>query len=349
MARLIRRHKTTTFLFVVCFIFLYPKRIADNQVLFYFVKNDSLVVALGTNDNAYFLRNGQVAGYQFELINKYCNTINRQPVFILEEDIDKRLNLLFANDVDIVVCDTKTDSILNLKNINTVHIDKDFSQAFWLVSDKNIGLARNLNLWLNSYIETKNYKMLAAKYIIERKPNKRQTYISKYDDLIKKYSAEIDWDWRLTASLICQESQFMPDAKSNKDAMGLMQIRQQTAEFLGFDSIDSDEKNIAAGIKLIKFLDNYFAEDSTISNAERIKFVLAAYNSGHGKIDIFRKHTEQQGRNSNIWNDVENTNTRKNRNKNSTAPQIHFLSKETVSFVREILIRYEHYKNFFPE
>jgi membrane-bound lytic murein transglycosylase MltF len=336
-------------LFVVCFALLYPKKIADNPTLFYFVKNDCFVVALGTNDNAYFLKNGQVEGYQFELIQKYCKAINRKPVFIMEENEDNRLNLLFSNNADIVVCDTKTDSILQLENINPAYIDKNFSQAFWLTGSKNNGLARNLNTWLNAYIETKDYKLLAAKYNVARKTDKRQTYISEYDELIKKYSATINWDWRLIASLICQESQFIPDAKSRKDALGLMQIRRQTAEFIGFDSITDNEENIAAGIKLIKFLDNYFAQDSTISETERVKFVLAAYNSGHGKIDIFRKNTEQKGRNPNIWSDVEITNRKEKRSENSTVSQKYFLSRETILFVREILERYEHYKNFFNE
>jgi membrane-bound lytic murein transglycosylase F len=344
-----QRHKTKIILFVACFILFYPKKIADNQTLFYFVKNDCLTVALGTKNNAYFLKNGKVEGYQFELIHKYCNAIDRKPVFILEEDMDKRLNLLFSNNADIVVCDTKTDSILQLKNLNPVYTDENFSQAVWLVNDKNNGLARNLNIWLNAYVETKDYKFLAAKYNIARNGNRKQTYISKYDDLIKKYSAEIKWDWRLIASLICQESQFVPDAISHKDAFGLMQIRQQTAEFLGFDSITDNEKNIAAGVKLIKFLEHYFAHDSTITAAERIKFVLAAYNSGHNKINDFRKNTEQKGRNPNIWSDVENTNIKEKHNKNLAQQQKHFLSKETVLFVREILERYEHYKNFFSE
>ncbi|MDR2064518.1 MAG: transglycosylase SLT domain-containing protein [Prevotellaceae bacterium] len=347
--RLTRRHKTKILLVAVCFALLYPKKIADNQTLFYFVKNDCLVVALGTNNNAYFLKNGKVEGYQFELIQKYCNTIYRKPVFILEENIDKRLNLLFSNNVDIVVCDTKTDSILQLENINPVYADENFSQAFWLTGSKNNGLARSMTTWLSAYIETKDYKLSAAKYNIARNADKRQIYISEYDDLIKKYSAKISWDWRLIASLICQESQFIPNAKSRRDALGLMQIRQQTAEFLGFDSITDNEKNIAAGIKLIKFLDSYFSQDSTITETERIKFVLAAYNSGHGKIDIFRKNTEQKGRNPSIWSDVETANSKEKHSENSTVLQKYFLSRETVFFVREILERYEHYKNFFTE
>ncbi|MDR0420771.1 MAG: transglycosylase SLT domain-containing protein [Prevotellaceae bacterium] len=347
--RLTQRHKAKIFLLVACLIFLYPQKITDNRTIFCFVKEDCLVVALGSADNSYFLKNGQVAGYNFELITKYCKTIDREPVFIMEEDIDKRLHLLSSNVVDIAVCDMQTDSVLQLKNINHIFIENALRHTHWLVSLKNNGLARNISLWLNSYVETKDYKLLASKYNAVKNINRQQSYISKYDTLIKKYSNTIDWDWRLTASLICQESKFIPDVKSRKDASGLMQIRRQTAEFLGFDSIDNNEKNIAAGIKLIKFLEKHFANDSTINADERIKFVLAAYNSGHGKIDIFRKNTERQGLNPSIWADVENANMKKTHNQKSTSQQRYFLSKETILFVREILERYEHYKNFFQE
>jgi membrane-bound lytic murein transglycosylase F len=333
----------------VCLAFLYPQKITDNSAMFYFVNDDCLVVALGTANNSYFLEKGNISGYNFELITKYCSAIERKPVFILEEDIDKRLNLLSSENVDIVACNTKLDSILQIKTVNPVCIDEKLSNTYWLVNPQNSGLARSLTAWFDSYAETKEYKLLAAKYNAGRKSHKSQTYISKYDDLIKKYSSTINWDWRLIASLVYQESKFIPDLKSRKDASGLMQIRKHTAEFLGFDSIDNNEKNIAAGMKLIKFLENYFAGDSTISATERTKFVLAAYNSGHGKIDIFRKNTERKGLNSSIWDNVEIANTRKTHEKNSTHPQKHFLSKETVLFVREILDRYEHYKNFFKE
>ncbi|MDR1199367.1 MAG: transglycosylase SLT domain-containing protein [Prevotellaceae bacterium] len=347
--RPVRLHKTKILLPVACLVFLYPQKIAENPEMFSFVKDDCLVAALGTTGNSYFLKNGQVTGYHFDLITEYCKAINRKPVFIVEEDAGKRLNLLFSDAADIAVCNMKADSILQIKNINHVRADNAFLHTHWLVSGRNNGLARSMTAWLNSYIETKDYKLLASKYNAARKPYKSRTYISEYDDLIKKYSSKINWDWRLIASLVCQESKFIPDVKSRKDASGLMQIRKQTAEFLGFDSIDSNEKNIAAGIRLIKFLENYFAKDSTIDAAERTKFVLAAYNAGHGKIDIFRKNTERKGFNSSIWANVENTNTKQKHGKNQTFSQKHFLSKETVLFVSEILDRYEHYKNFFEE
>jgi len=38
--------------------------------------------------------------------------------------------------------------------------------------------------------------------------------VSVYDDIIREYSVSIKWDWRLLASLICQESRFDPNVKS---------------------------------------------------------------------------------------------------------------------------------------
>jgi membrane-bound lytic murein transglycosylase MltF len=210
IARLIKKHKTLIFLFIVCFIFLYPKRIADYSTSFDFVQDGCIIFALGTDNNAYFLNNGQVLGYHFELMKKYCHTTEQQPVFVIEEDIDKRMDLLLANKVDIIACDAKTDSIYQLKNVNSIYIDKNFSQDIWTVNDKNSGLAKNINLWLSAYIDTKEYRFLSAKYNRKVNYNKPHTHISNYDDLIRKYSEKINWDWRLTASLIYQESQFNP-------------------------------------------------------------------------------------------------------------------------------------------
>ena len=286
-------------------------------------------------------------GFNFDLMKKYCSQIERSPIFIVEEDIDRRLDLLYSGKIDIAVCAEKTDSISELKNLTSVYIYNDSVQTLWIVDNENKNLAKNIHLWLDNFSKTKDYKFLAAKYSLARNQNPHQSQISVYDGIIKKYAEKINWDWRLIAALIYQESQFIPDLKSSKDALGLMQVRQQTTEFLGFDTIDSNEKNIAAGTKLIEYLDRYFASDS-VENEERIKFVLAAYNSGLGKIDNCRRNTKLKNGNPNIWSHVEAMNKRKNRSKNSSTKEP-ILSRETILFVHEILDRYEHYKNLFPE
>lgn len=75
--------------------------------------------------------------------------------------------------------------------------------------------------------------------------------ISKYDHLIKKYSAQYGFDWLLIASQIYQESCFDEKAKSHVGAIGLMQLMPQTARELGFLNCENSENNINAGIKYL--------------------------------------------------------------------------------------------------
>ena len=326
---------------------LCPHTLTDNHASLRFVRSGCVVVALGVADNnSYFVRDGRILGYHFDLIEKYSKKIERHPIFIVEENVEKRFDLLLSNEVDIVVCD-KEDSILELKGINFIYIDEEISSSIWAVNSKNAGFASSINSWLKSHKKTNDYGCFVSYYNSEKgKKSEDKSQISQHDFLIQKYSEKIGWDWRLISSLVYQESRFMSTVKSRKGATGLMQLVPKTAAFLGVDDIADDEKNIEAGTKLIKYLDNYYSKDSAITANERIKFVLAAYNSGHGRIDICRKSTEMNGYDSSNWADV--VNSRKNKNPQKISAKS-FLSKETVLFVHEILERYEHYKNLFPE
>lgn len=325
---------------------LYPKKITDYQLLFRLVKPNCITIALRTGGNSYFQKNGHVMGFSFELMKKYCADIEHKPVFVVEEDINKRLDLLYSNKADIVICDESTDSIPKLKNTVSWYVYGNSLPVLWVANEENKSLARDMRFWITSFAETMTYRILAAKYSMAANQNTHQLQISIYDDIIRKYAEKINWDWRLIAALIYQESNFVPNARSSKDAIGLMQIRPQTIRFLGMDSINSNEKNIDAGTKLIKYLDGYYANDSVSDKNERIKFVLAAYNSGQGKINLFRNNTKRKNGNPNIWNHVEAMNQQKRGNKTSVKEPV--LSRETILFVREILDRYEHYKNLFP-
>ena len=105
--------------------------------------------------------------------------------------------------------------------------------------------------------------------------------ISAYDQAIRRYSDQIDWDWRLVASMIYQESRFDPNARSWAGAYGLMQLMPTTARRFGVNHNSSPEQHIRAGIQYIKWLQDRF-EDRVPDENERIKFILAAYNVGYG-------------------------------------------------------------------
>jgi membrane-bound lytic murein transglycosylase F len=175
--------------------------------------------------------------------------------------------------------------------------------------------------------------------------------VSKYDDMIRQFSVFIKWDWRLLASLICQESRFDPNVESYTGAFGLMQVMPVTGKNFGIDITESPENNIKAGIRYITWLHSIF--DSKIPDEkERISFILASYNAGPGHILDAMKLAEKNGMNPQIWEGnvalwlLKKSEPRYFRD--SVVKNGYFKGKESVAFVSEVLNRYEHYKNIIP-
>ena len=97
---------------------------------------------------------------------------------------------------------------------------------------------------------------------------------------ILKMSSGFRLDPRLVMAVIQQESSFDPNAKSPKNAQGLMQLIPETAErFAVKDPFDPIE-NVRGGMAYLRWLLAYFKGDVTL--------VLAAYNAGEGAVDKYR-------------------------------------------------------------
>lgn len=126
--------------------------------------------------------------------------------------------------------------------------------------------------------------------------------ISVYDGLIQKYAAEINWDWRLVASLIWQESKFKPTARSWAGATGLMQLMPATARRFGLNSTQEilhPELNIKTGTKYIAWLENFWKE--IIDDTERKKFIMGSYNAGEGHVKDAQRLAKKYGYDAYKW------------------------------------------------
>ena len=207
-----------------------------------------------------------------------------------------------------------------------------------------------LNGWIDNF-EQRNLNRILAKYVNKgnvfssRKPTGGA--ISEYDDIIKKTAKTIGWDWRLLASLIYQESRFRVDLESEKGAFGLMQLMPVVMEKYGIDYDATPEEQLNAGGQLISFLDDCL-ENKVTDSVERVKFVLAAYNSGLGHVYDAQRLASKYGKYPDIWdNNVDYFILNKSKKQYYTDTCCHngyLRGVETYRFVEEVLNRFYQYQ-----
>ena len=107
-------------------------------------------------------------------------------------------------------------------------------------------------------------------------------YASPYSDLIHKHSVANGLDPNLVTAIMARESAFKANARSHKDARGLMQVIPSTARLMGVDPsrLYEPEQSIIAGTRYLAFLNKRFNGDLTK--------MIAGYNAGHGAVEKFR-------------------------------------------------------------
>jgi len=273
--------------------------------------------------------------------------------------VEELITMVSKGEIDYTVCDEHI-ALVNKKYYPDIDVRTHISfpqYIAWAVKKGANGLLDTINIWLEKFIKTRTSAYLYNKYF--RNPRTinyaRSEYhsvtggkISPYDPVIKKCSELIDWDWRLLASLIYQESRFYPEARSWAGAYGLMQLMPHNAQKYGIDSLSPPEEQIKAGVKFIKLLDKQFL-DKIEDKSERTKFVLASYNAGIAHVYDARRLAEKYDKNPNVWNDNVDYFLR-----NKSKPEFYSDSvvkygycrgEEPYNFVYDILERYQHYKN----
>ncbi len=280
-------------------------------------------------------------------------------VEIPDYEAEQLIGLVAEGEISYTICDE------NLARVNKNYyenIDIETAISFpqkiaWGVRKSSPDLLHVVNNWLVRFKKTTKYHVIYNKYFL----NRRSTHIvdagfnslkgglfSKFDDIIKRESKTIDWDWRLIAALIYQESRFLPEIKSWAGAQGLMQLMPETAKKFGVNNITSPEENIRGGIKFLKWLDKRLAlriDDPE----ERMKFILASYNVGLGHVLDAMRLAEKNGKNPKIWEgNVDFYLLNKSKPVYFNDPVVQFgycRGEEPYLYVIEILDRYEHYKN----
>lgn len=169
-------------------------------------------------------------------------------------------------------------------------------------------LLKSMNHWISHFRQTSEYEQLLAtlhrreKGARYRMPITRHK-ISDYDKLVKRHSATIGWDWRLLSALIYQESKFNNGVVSRKGAIGLMQIKEETARKAGINNIYDPDMNIKAGVAELARLERIYKRLG-IRQPDLLRFVLAAYNAGEGRVRQIMEVAKAEGKDPKNWDDL---------------------------------------------
>lgn len=159
----------------------------------------------------------------------------------------------------------------------------------------------------------------------------KRVYPVKYDCFIEKFSKQYDVEKTLVCAVIKVESNFDENAKSCADAIGLMQITNETFRWLlrienknSKYIINLEEKdlldpkiNVKYGTFFLSYLLNKYKDEKT---------ALAAYNAGIGKVNDWltkKEYSEDK----------------------KTLSKIPF--KETEDYVEKVFKAEEMYKNLY--
>ncbi len=127
-------------------------------------------------------------------------------------------------------------------------------------------------------------------------------YPKKYETIVMKYSEKYQLSPYLVWAIIKTESNYNENARSHKDAIGLMQIRPGTGEWLAkklnienytTEKLYDTDINIQIGCWYIKNL---------IEQYNNIDTALAAYNGGSGNVSKWLVNPEYSDDGVNIKN-----------------------------------------------
>lgn len=310
-----------------------------------------------------------------ELRNKTVSLpVNKQPQFYLTD-----IQHLTSNKVNLVAEDKTSVSDLiaevakgnveyclsyekTAQAMSLSHSDLDIHTRVspkigisWIVRKGAVNLLEETDSWIAENTQTVEFRRLKTKYfrnprwvnIALGKPVQYRS-ISDYDHVIRELSSKIGWDWRLVAALIYHESKFDADVTSRRGAFGLMQLMPSTASKFGAHRGSTPNEQIAAGVRLLNYLDKRLSSLVPDKN-ERKKFVLAAYNIGLAHILDARNLAEKYGKDPTIWHDnVEYFLLAKSKPEfynDSIVKYGRVSGKETHRFVVDVMDRYEHYKS----
>ena len=319
---------------------------------------------------------------QVDLIGKEVHVLNHSSYIDALESLSEQV----GDDINIIEDDPSVDTEQLIKNVaegvydytisdeNIAYVNKSYypildietpvsfpRRIAWAVRQNAPELRDTLSFGIRRLKQQGMIKIIYDKYFQSSRKAKKiadSDYssfsggnLSPYDELIKENAKKLDWDWRLLAAMVYQESKFDPNTTSWAGAKGLLQMMPATAKEQGVTNRASPEQSLRGGTNYLIWLEKQWqprVEDPT----EQLKFVMASYNVGLGHVYDACALTEKAGGDKQLWADVRINLLKLSNRKYYSDPVVklgYARGSEPVNYVDEILERYDRYKQLIPD
>jgi len=254
--------------------------------------------------------------YHERLVELKKSGLNIHLVLYENTPTEELLRQVQSNEIKITIADS------NIFRLNRRYYP-DLKMAFpiskhqslgWATKKHDTRLIKKINQFFDMIKRDGTFAQIYNKYYagtelfdyvdIKKFHTRLKTRLPAYKQIIKKESEKYNFDWRLIAAVIYQESQFNPNAISYTGVRGLMQLTIPTADEMGILNRLNPEESIKGGIKYLHKLYNQF---ENLAPDERLKFALGSYNVGYGHVKDARNIALEKGLDINKWSSLEKT------------------------------------------
>ena len=252
--------------------------------------------------NEMYSPHGLETGLNYRLVGEFAKANHCNVKIIAAEKGANYIDSLRQGKVDLVIThSTDLQDLSVLREMNGC--------SSWVVSGADCDKVRQMNSWISHMTGSGEFQRLNSLYSTPFNPHKRAergvitSTISPYDEIIRKHARALGWDWRMVAAVVWQESKFSISSRSSRGAQGLMQVMPQTGLHYGVENLLDPEQNIMAGTSHLKRLQKMFSKYE-LEQEELIKFTLAAYNAGEGRVIDCRNLAAAKGFDNSRWDEI---------------------------------------------
>ena len=174
-------------------------------------------------------------------------------------------------------------------------------------------------------------------------PVRSELKLSPFDYVIQRHASNEGFAWQFVAAVIFEESRFQPNSRSPKGAFGLMQVREIAADAVGEYRFKLPEDNIRTGVRYLAHLNGLYAG---VSQRDRSRFILAAYNVGPGHLADAQTLADRTGFDRNRWDGgiKETLPLLEEEQYYPSVPQGYAQGRSVVRYVERVMDRFWHYQ-----